>query len=354
MNTSPDWQYDYDVLTKFICNHPEIEIDICKTRIPDGIREQFYALFNKMLSGFIAGLNAELLVTSVLLSECYQKTAQSLTDYANIKISNSPSVARFALNPSNETLNSLFEVLWDLLKGKITANSFSSLAVKKINETIEPLFIEVYQQWILFSLLIMLDFTSMQQVALGSLSRYGVHKSQLSTGSVPAPINSTNILFSHESAVKFIVPNVIAYSAKLAKYCGFRSGITRPLLKANKLSSMREWACLPPIEKIVKYNQLFIYLSDTSEDIRLVADTHYLCKPDVILEFLVGNEAGLGDIITRIERQHEYLRPPAGTFIIFANKIPEMLQLSKENMHVIGVEFERDRLQPLIDRLVVC
>lgn len=351
---SSDWHHDYNALVGFIRDHPEIEIGIHKTRIPDSIRGEFYYLFDKTLSGYVDSLNAELVVMSAFLGERYQEVLHNLANSANIKVISSPSTTRFTINPFHEVVNSIFEVLWDLLKEKITVDAFSTSATKKIDQTIGPLFIEAYQQWILLVLLVLLDCADIQQVILGDLSRYEVHKYQLSIGDVPAPASLTNIMFNHESAVKFIVPNVIAYSVKLEKYCAFRLGANRPLLKASDLSPTREWVSLPKTGKVVRDNQAFVYLGNTPENIKLVADTQYMCKPDAILEFLVGNEAGLSEIITRIKNQHDSLGPPAGTFVVFANKIPDTLQLNNKGIHILEVGFDQSKLQPVVTNLVGC
>ena len=47
------WQEAYSKLTDFIAEHPEVEIEATRRRLPDNVRPEFYRLFSAVRTAFI-------------------------------------------------------------------------------------------------------------------------------------------------------------------------------------------------------------------------------------------------------------------------------------------------------------
>ncbi|MCL2149687.1 MAG: hypothetical protein FWH51_01980 [Dehalococcoidia bacterium] len=343
------WLAEYDILKKFISEHPEIEIAVNKTRIPDNARSEFYLHFIQVISSFVNNTAMALVRKSTALSEHYQALAKEISASYGLHISSSPAVFRFLRDPLIEIINSESDLMFDLLKTKISVDIFAELASRKLSEVEQSLFIDSYQQWIALSLLKLLDCQKSLQVVPGSLSRYGVHKSRLSTGNVPLPKESREILFNYESAVKFVVPDFIIYSRRINKYVSFSNKIIRALLKSNSLPAKRQWLSLPPIERIPRYHQMYLYIDDKPEDLRIVADSHNICRPDMILEF--ARESELKEKLSEAKLQNGRLKPILGTIIIRMEDASGELYSNESGVSIISVGFDLSRLQPVCKAL---
>lgn len=71
MNVSSNWQKAYRELTEFIADYSEVAIGARVVSIPEGIRPEFYRLFNTLRMSFVEEKFPYLLSEAATLSQSY-------------------------------------------------------------------------------------------------------------------------------------------------------------------------------------------------------------------------------------------------------------------------------------------
>ena len=326
MSEPNGWHRAYTKLLDFITEHPEIEIGASRIRIPQSVRTEFYLLFNAVRTAFVEQKFADLLNEARPLSEEYTKVEGEVIKLLELEeISLDTSLYRFLHNPFDALARRVYDLLFDLLKGKIDIDTFEGVSSKELRDSFRRLYRSGYVKWLALSLVKLLEVDKSYQIIPRELDYVeGVlMEATPFEASAPAPEESKRLIFKHESApVQFIAPDFIVHSTKVDQYYAIKLGLGKALAVAFDTSERREWYSLDSIAAMGS-GLTFVYVDKNPEEISLVADRERICRPDLIIECREQKDWYEKEGLEKVKLNHDSLKPTLGTYIISMMPVPE-------------------------------
>jgi hypothetical protein len=244
----------------------------------------------------------------------------------------------------------LFDPLFDLLKGIISAEDFELTAEYNTGAVFENLYRSGYERWLALSLLKLFDADSLLHPAVDeSLTLYDAHKrGGFLFEDSPTPEGAHSIIFRYRPDEAVIVPDLLFHSKRTGKYISIRSQMGKPFALVPRVSQEAEWKYLPP-DTTFDPGLTMIYVNDYPGNISLVADKEKICRPALIIECMTQKGWHETEKVEAIKRHHEFYKPELGMFILSGDAVPEQLISGPENdIHVIAAAFEQSMLEPVI------
>ncbi len=332
MSESNGWKQEYQKLSEFITEHPEIEIGASSIRIPQSVRTEFYTLFNAVRTVFVEQNFADLLNEAEPLSEEYTKVEGEVIKLLQLEeISLDTRLHRFLHNSFDALARRVYDPLFDLLKGKVDIDTFEGVSSKELRDSFRHLYQSGYVKWVALSLVKLLEADKSYRVIPRELEYEETIKGvRLFEEKTPAPEESKHLIFKHESSpIQFIVPDFIVHSTKVDQYYAIKLGLGKALAEASNTSQKREWYSL---DSIVAMGDgfTFVYVDKNLEEISLVADKNKICRPDLIIECMEQKNWYEKEGLEKVKLNHDSLKPTLGTYIISRMPVPE--QAYKELM----------------------
>lgn len=330
---SNSWQKAYSGLKDYITGNPKIEIGKNVIAIPGDVRPEFYRLFDTVRVAFLKEKFQTLLDEAVPLSKNYTEVGQEVTKslgLADIKVS--ASLNWFLNDPVNGLIRLLFDPLFDLIKGKIDADTFEHVASINIENSFSKLFRSGYEKWVVLSLANLLapdkaHAVPVKDAHMDSSDTDGDVVPGLREEPVPEPKETEHLSLGHMGEAVFIVPDFIVHSAKLNRYVSIRTDIAEASWTAKLVSDKREWYHLRSLMKqyivIAHWPDLAIYIDDQPEDLALVADFGRFCRPDMIVECMEQADWYQQGGLDRVKRNHDFLKPRLGSYVVSRLPVPE-------------------------------
>jgi hypothetical protein len=349
---SNTWLPKYDVLKSFVDNNPKIIITKNSCYIPKSLRSEFYRLFNNVRLNFILDVFPSFVNDSETLAIHYKAAEEVIVKHLNInEISYSSKTGKFLDAPIDEMERELFNPLFDLLKDKINHTAFQKSAQLKIESSFRKLYRSGYEKWVLFILMNHLKADQLYQVDIKEISTSDLYKlGAVRVEEASGPHSSTSIKFREDNFDKmFIVPDVIFHSSLLHKYVAYKAYINRPLMMASNLSAKREW--LPAFSTLNnKLDIALLYIADDPEDISVVADAKYICRPDMVIDCKVEDdwvkENGMDNVI-----QNRFLLQPYTEYVIISKDpaVTEDSDSAKDGIvHLDNVGFDTSQINKIL------
>ncbi|MHA2066433.1 MAG: hypothetical protein ACXABY_18835 [Candidatus Thorarchaeota archaeon] len=327
---SNTWLKTYSELKEYITGNPKIEIGKNIVVIPGDVRPEFYRLFDMVRVTFLKDKSQTLLDEAVRLSENYAEVSQEVTKSLGLtEIKVSASLNRFLNDPTNGLIKSLFDPLFDLLKGKIDATTFEHTASKIIEKSFSELFKSGYIKWISLSLTDLLAPDKALAVSVEVLDRNIEEYVEpgLRQEPVPEPQETKSLSLEHDREAVFMVPDIIVHSAKLGRYVSIRSGLAEVMWTAKSISSNKEWYDFSELfnqdVQVNHWADLFIYIDDKPEDLALVADNGRFCRPDIIIKCMEQADWYERGGLERVKLNHDLLKPKLGSYVVSRLPVPE-------------------------------
>jgi hypothetical protein len=242
MNSLTCWQDAYAELKGFISGHPEVEIKAEKISLPNEVRPDFYRLFDATRAAFVEEHFPRLMSEAATLGRHYFKAESDVIESLKMDSISIPlPVRRFMSKPVNECMRGLFDILFDLLLGRIDSESFEKKALKNIAASYEPLYQSGYEKWMVLSLVELLDADKVLQSPVKNITMYDVQKrGGVVEEEIPVPKEAKAIVFNDEPECCFVMPDVLVHSSRLDKYIAIRSQIVRTLGISTKPCKARE------------------------------------------------------------------------------------------------------------------
>lgn len=320
-----EWVKTYKKLENFIEANPDIIIQEDNVVIPKAIRPIFYELFDKVRDTFIYEECIELLEKAESLSKGYLKDEQELMNLLSLeKVLMSSDVKRFLYEPQKQLARETFDLLFDLLNGKIDLKEFLTTAKVNVNSSFKHLYKKGYKKWIVISLIKQFKpdkifYVPVNKPTSGQLIK---HRFQDKEG-IPFPVETKHIAFEVGGNDILLVPDVIIHSTILDQYVAFRTELGRATWEVENLNDNREWYSIASIIEKNGINDirpdLLIYTSDNIRDISLVADSKNICRPDIIVEYLDdmdNNRVALDEKLQGVNFYNKVLEPTLGSFLL--------------------------------------
>jgi hypothetical protein len=347
----------YSALTEFIANHPEIEIGESVIGIPEGVRPEFYSLFNNSRKAFVVDRCQDFLNAAEALVDHYREAEEKTAGLMSFEDSTAVSpVRRFLRDPMDSLTRQLFDLLFDLLKGRESIASFEQKGTAAIDSVAADLYRAGYERWVVLSLVSMLIPDEALRVDARKLNPGEKSKSLLHSpvDSIPAPTPSATFLFDQPREAVFSVPDFIIHSRALNRYVGIRSEFKAGLYHAQNRSQEREWL---PVETglllALERGLILIYAAEEAQDIALVGDVGRFCRPDLLLWCVQSNTLSRAEALERFSLIHNLVKPVKESFLIADHPWPEQLDAqASEQLHCITAGFEPLMLQPIIEALI--
>jgi len=372
---SNSWQKAYTELGNFVAGNPRIEIGRSVIVIPGDVRPEFYRLFGTVRVAFLEEKFPALLDEAKTLSRSYttvEEEAIKLLGLADVETS--ARLNWFLRDPVNGLIRGLFDLLFDLLKGKIDAETFEQGASRNIESSFKDLYRSGYEKWVALSLVKLLASDKTFNV---TPPEFAPEQEMFQIGReepVPDPKESQRLSFEHGTSPAFIVPDFIVHSAKINRYVAIRTELGDAVFTAKDATEKREWYSLNSIR--AKYGSvtlrpnLTIYVDDKLEDIALIADMGRICRPDLIIECMEQKGWPEKEGLEKVMLHHDILKPRLGTYIVSREPVPEEVykelvpeevpqeptpqqepEKRGEDIHILTVGFDQSQLAPIIDVL---
>jgi len=327
------WQNSFAQLQGFIKDNPSAEITENCISIPSDVRPEFYRLFDAVRTDFLKDNFPSSLEKGYELSRGFAKVYQEAIAASGLEsIGVRASLNWFLQDPVNGLMRSLFDPLFNLIRGKLSEQAFTDSTIKLIDDTFSAYFREGYERWVVLGLMSRLqpdknymafsrDFHTDSEISESS-NTPGLREEVLDA------IKETNkIEFSVTSISTFIVPRVLVHSQSLGRYASILTDFTEAYWRARNKSENMEWFNIKSLAEEFGRSRLWpdmlLYASDTLEDIGLIADYVWVARPDIIVEIEESDgwyeRGGL-----ELARRHiAALKPRYGCYILCRNAPPD-------------------------------
>jgi hypothetical protein len=364
---SDNFSQAYSDLTEFIADHPEIEIGDSVTSIPANVRSDFYDRFNAARNAFVEEKFPEYLARARKLQEEYSKVVAEMAPVLSFE--DTPEVnnfSRFLRDPGESLTRELFDVLFDLLKNRETADSFERRASAEIRERFPGLYRGSYEKWTVLSLASLLQIENALRVPVRELQPGDRAKSSIMAPfeEVPSPEESASFFFSQSPKTIFTVPDFILHSGRLNRFVGIRSEFKEGLCHAVNASQERQWLPLDiDLLRLMAQGLTLLYADNQPSCLSLIADTTNFCRPDLVLWCVHSGSIGYSEALEIITAANEKIQPARGSFIVADDSWPEAESLdtspvaeaqtedASSRIQILTVGFDRSGLAPVIDAL---
>ncbi|MBN1370038.1 MAG: hypothetical protein JW954_07390 [Dehalococcoidaceae bacterium] len=330
------WLEAYSELKSFIDANPRIEITPGAQCIPGDIRAEFYRLFDNVRLGFIADNCGELIELARPLSQSYTGVVEKVVNSLKLsEIKPKSTLAWFLKDPVEGLSRLLFDLLFDLLKGKIDLEDFEQQAGERLSRSFPEMFRLGYEHWVLLSLASLLDGDRALTVSLygseedatlvgGGESQPGVIEESVST-----PEETGAVSLEHAKEAAFVAPDIIVHSNRTGGYVSIRRDLFSPQRMVKDVSRKREWLKYRDVgvkswrDHAADWPDMVLYAGSSSAELALVADYARFCRPEIIIECMERGDWFSEQEAERIRRNQAFFKPRLGIFIICLGPVPK-------------------------------
>jgi hypothetical protein len=328
---SRSWGEALNGLRDFIKANPSITIDDVVLAIPGEIRPEFYRLFDEVRTAFVEEKFPGLLEEAGVLGENYRMVEQEVKDRLKLEgILNFGFLDRYLHEPTKELTRELFNPLFDLIRGHISADAFEKKGVADIEDVVARCQKLGYAKWVALTLVKQLEPDKIFAVNPPESKLDGHGEPLCCEMPVAYPEAVKYLTFHHgsDNYPPFITPHFIIHSAKLNKYVAFRSEMNNGEYISLNASGNREWykiaAMIREYKDAFKNPSLLIYVSSELEDLALIADKDRMNRPDMIVDIRDPGELAEPETPTRA-KLYDILNPQMGRYVISREPLPEKL-----------------------------
>ena len=350
----------YARLNDYIAMHPEVEIGESVISIPQEVRAGFYAKFNAARAAFVEEKFPLLLDRAGLLQENYRREEERLADLLSWEDPPMVSPVQRFLRSSRDSLErELFDLLFDLLKGRESIGSFEQKGSERIAALWPVVFRGGYEKWVVLALLRTLQPDKALRVNIRPLSPGERAKSAAYAPSaeIPAPEESGSFLFSQPRNAILAVPDLIIHSAVLQRFIGIRSEFSQGMYNAFSANPGREWfPVTTDLLVLLECGLTLVYLANRAEEIALISDVSKFCRPDMVLWCLDLQSIDPIEAYERMMIVDSRLQPLKGCFVIATESWPEekvhpAWDEGNPRVRLVCAGYDTARLKTVLDAL---
>lgn len=320
------WQDSFSKLKEFIKDNPSIEISENCISIPGDVRPEFYRQFDIVRTNFLKDNFPSSLEKGYELSKEFARIYKEAMAVSGLEaISVRAAVNWFLQDPINGLMRSLFDPVFNLIRGRLTEQSFTENAVRIIDDAFNDYFCHGYECWTVLGLLTNLqpdknyhaasrDFHTDSEVSGGAVTP-GMREEL-----IESVTESKKITFDGSSITNFIVPRVLFHAQLLKRYVAIHTNFAEAWWGARGKSEQVEWLSIKDIFKEFGrahiWPDLLVYTADGVNDLNLVADYAWVARPDIIIE-VAENDGWYEQGGLDLARRHiAALKPRLGCYIV--------------------------------------
>lgn len=353
---SENWRQAYTELTDFITNHPEIKIKPSVVKIHETVRPEFNQLFWTTREVFLKETNKALIDEAEVLSKKYLQVEKEVIKLLGLeRIALFPPIDNFLHNPIDALIKELRYPFFDLLKGRIDITSYEEKASSILISYFDSFYQRGYEIWMVLSLIKLLEADKSFRVDADEFDddEYFAH-GPAGEVRVPKPEELRVLSFKHNPIIGILVADQIVYSAKYGYYFSFRPHIVEPIGEASEKSKQREWLPLPVRTIIdIGHNVILVYTDKELEELSIVADSKFVCRPDLIIECVGLKKLFNENSLAKTKKYNEDFKPKLGTYIISNEPVVEKISEDKEtDIHFLSVGFDQSKLEQIINLFI--
>jgi hypothetical protein len=342
MTVSNSWQALLVHVTEFVANHPEIRIDENIVSIPEGVRGEFYQLFDAVTDSFVQQQYVTLPTEAAALVDQYVRVESEVYALLGVQGVSMPTrLDLFLHHPGQGLAQALFDELFELLQGKVDRAAFERRAVRKLDSTVSDLCRWGYPLWVSLSLIKLLEPDASFQVAFDVNERPILQKLE----SIP---------FGHQARHHNLrVPELVVHSRRFDKYVAFKldsAGEISAYAPENPFERKQSFQRGGQSWPVLGQRVLLLYVMTGPEDIPVVAQVseRQVTSPDLVAEFQWQE----GVAWDEVEVRREILQPSRGTFLIANKLMPDpSLEMPRKGIEHVEVGLDQGKLQFLVARL---
>lgn len=330
------WLEAYTELKNFIDANPRIEITPGVQSIPGDIRAEFYRLFDNVRLGFITENYNAFVDVARPLSRSYSDVVEKALANPGLSEIKPKSTLNWFLKDPLEGLNRLlFDLLFDLLKGKLDLEDFEQQAGERLSRSFHEMFRLAYEHWVLVALVSLLDGDRALTVPL-----YGSEEDATLVGggepmpgtvqeSVSSPEESLVVSLEHAKEAAFVTSDIILRSARTGGYVSIRRDLFAPQRMVKDVNRKREWLKYREVgvkswcDHAADWPDMVVYAGSSAAELALVADYARFCRPEMIIECMEQDDWFSPEEAERIKRNQAFFKPRLGIFVICRGRVPD-------------------------------
>jgi hypothetical protein len=370
---SSNWRQVYGDLNTYVKNNPEIKLGQEIIEIPEHCKTEFYNRFNLVRSSFIEGHFPRMIEEARDISQRLGQAETELVARLGLEeIELPPTLRWYVKDPIDALRRTLYDSLFDLLRNRITPDSFEAAGRQAVKDLDNRLKQKAYQVWTAFSLANMVEPEALYTVDVHIADSTISHAEALNPNEQPVkrPVQATRLSLRQEDYI-FTPPDMILRSLKFNKYIAIRVEPITSTWTATNATENAEWI---PIEFNTPFlpGMIIVNIGDSPWDLALVADAVKARRPDQVV-ISEGTEGWYGsDWKPEMLLSDSILKPKSGTFIVSRQTLPAEAvdnpglayqklvndlssggpESNASDLKVISVGLTRKNLAPILDALL--
>ncbi len=371
---SQTWRQKHTAVTDFVVNHPEIKIGSSVVRIPETVRPEFNRFSWNAREAFLEETSRALLDEAEVLSQEYLKVKEEVIKLLGLEgISSLIPVDSFLANPAGALINALRGPFFDLLKGRMDITGYEKEASAVLMSSFDLFYQRGYEMWLVLSLIKLLEADKSFRVDTDEFDcdEYFAHGPGVVT-QVLKPKELNELSFKHNPEIGILVADQIVHSSKYGQYFSFRPHIVKPIGPINSKSVKREWLLLPVNTiRYMERNAIMVYTDKSLEELVLIADSKYFCRPDLILVCFGLKKLYKENSLDKINDYQDNFKPRLGTYVVSREPLVKEMPEAKRpdivpgepatekvsedepvDIHFLPVGFDRPKLEHIVNLLV--
>jgi hypothetical protein len=286
INMTNKWCDRYEELKDFVAKNPKVEIEQKCVTIPKEYKPEFFRRFYLTISTFVEEEFPELLERAKPLCQSYLREEEEIKkNPALSEVKLPPNVQWFVNDPVDGLRRELYDLLYDLLKAKISIEQFASLGRRIIPSRNNELAALSYQYWLIISLANLLKPERFYTVDL-SVGKSSVASLQIYDNAV-APLREpeeTNFIAFHHHPYDsniFVIPDILMRSTRINRWVGIKAEPSLATWTANNASENAEWIEIG--QELLMPELVLVSTGDKLEDVALVRDYKKIARPELAL-----------------------------------------------------------------------
>jgi hypothetical protein len=355
---SDKWLEEYERLTGYINNHPEIVITRERTFTPKESKAGFYELFNSVLTTFIEDNFPILTEESKRLVNSYNEAAAETKYLFDIeKNSSLPEFYRFLDDPKATLAEPVFELLFDLLKEKLDIDAFKQRASEAIISFAGRIHSSIYEKWIILSLVTLLGSEEVYKCETAKPKNRRMENFAQFNAHIPVytPLPEKTNRISWETSQHPMIgqPDFIlnACTSGKYKYVAIKAGYPLALGCAKEPPRGHDWIPVEP--GFNGYESLILlYTSDNRQALSLLSENNRLLRPDLVIKYLAGSVNNAEQLLQNMAEAIDILKPRNGLFLV--SRLPSTLSehiKPEHNLHFLETGLHKPELSIITDAL---
>ncbi len=369
---SSNWRQAYTDLKNYVNNNPEISLGQELIEIPEQYKTEFYTRFNLVRSSFIEEHFPRMIDEAREMSQHLRQAETELVSRLGLEeIELPPTLRWYVKDPIDALRRMLYDSLFDLLRDRISEDSFEAAGKQAVRNLDNKLKQKAYQVWVAFSLANLTEPETLYTVDVHVADSTISHAEALNPNEQPIkrPVQSTRLSLRQEDYI-FTPPDMILRSAKYNKFIAIRIEPITSTWTATNATENAEWL---PIEVNIPFlpGMIIVNAGDSPWDLALVADAQKIRRPDQVV-ISEGSEGWYeSDWAPEVMLSSSILKPYSGTFVVSRQALPasvtdatglsyqEMLNTlsageepsEASDIHVLSAGLDRKNLLPIVNGL---